>query len=248
MCVEHADALLASRFHCAKERGDRQSPLSMLTEAVPFSNHAMAQVVVSGPQRNGISKTRSMNGITVWRGRTHRVAILLALTFILQSKAHATEEVEGRIVDLSWEVQSRGACEDKNFDGFFEAFVSSPEVRLERTAKFVELRSMRNPSLIAGKSDGTQYQHSFNISLSDYYYTDTVSMNKWKLGTLDWYEDVSVRIKRMPGGNYRIDYSKAVFRDDGEGDSKTFIRNYGPKRAYVFEMRDGCWKLTQDLR
>lgn len=205
------------------------------------------QVVVSGPQKNGIHKARSMNGITVRRERTPQVAILLVLAFILQSKAHAAGE-EGRIVDQSWEAQSRGACEGKNFDGFFEAFVSSPKVRLERTAKSVELRSMKNPSLIVGKIDGTQYEHSFNISLSDYYYADTASMNKWKLGALDWYEDVSVIIKRMPGDAYRIDYSKAVFRDDGEGDSKTFIRNYGPKRAYVFEVRGDCWKLTQDLR
>lgn len=189
-----------------------------------------------------------MNGIIVWNGRTPQVAILLALAFIFQSKAHAAEEVDGRVVDLSWEAQSRGACESKDFDGFFEAYVRSPEVRLERTARFVERRSMKNPSLIVGKSDGAQYQHFFSISLSDYYYGDTVSMNKWRLGAVDWYEDVWVEITQASDDSYRVDYSKAVLHDDGEGDSKTFVRNYGPKRAYVFEMQDGCWKLAQDLR
>lgn len=144
--------------------------------------------------------------------------------------------------------QSHRACESKDFDGFFEAFVRSPEVRLEKTAKFVERRSTKNPSLIVGKSDGAQYQHSFNISLSDCYYADTVSMNKWKSGVVDWYEDVWVEITEVSDDTYRVDYSKAVLHDDGGGDSKTFIRSYGPKRAYVFEVQGDCWKLTQDLR
>lgn len=189
-----------------------------------------------------------MNGIAFWYGWTPQAAILLALAFILQSKTHAAGEIEGRTVDLSWKAQSHRACESKDFDGFFEVFVRSPEVRLEKTAKFVERRSTKNPSLIVGKSDGAQYQHSFSISLSDYYYADTVSMNKWKSGVVDWYEDVWVEISEVSDDTYRVDYSKAVLHDDGGGDSKTFIRSYGPKRAYVFEVQGDCWKLTQDLR
>lgn len=189
-----------------------------------------------------------MNGISLLTGSVPWLVACTSIAFALSPGVHAGERALPRHVDLPWEAQSRGACDSDNFEPFFEAFVRSPQVRMERTAKRVEHRSRADPSKLLGHFAGAQYQELFAISLSDYYYTDTNSMHKWESGKSDRYEDLWVTIEPAADRIYRVHYSKAILRDDGEGDGKTLVRPYGAKRSYLFEMKHGCWQLTQDLR
>ncbi|HYM85585.1 MAG TPA: hypothetical protein VET30_02505 [Pseudoxanthomonas sp.] len=188
-----------------------------------------------------------MNGISL-NGPVKRIFACVPIAFALASGVHTREGDTLQRVDLSWEAQSRSACESDNFESFFEAFVRSPQVRKERTAKSVEHRSLVDPSELLGQIAGIHYQEIFAISLGDYYYVDTVSKHKWESGTLNSYEDLWVDVEPTQDRSYEVQYSKAILRDDGEGDGKTFVRRYGTKKGYVFEMRQGCWELTQDLR
>lgn len=189
-----------------------------------------------------------MTGLFVLTRPAQRIVTCMLIAFALTSGVRAREGDEQQHADLSWEAQSRSACEADNFDSFFEAFVRSPQVRKERTARSVEHRSLANPSELLGQIAGTHYQEIFAISLSDYYYVDTVSKQKWESGALDSYQDLWVDVEPAQDHSYKVKYSKAILRDDGEGDGKTFVRRYGATMGYVFELKQGCWELTQELR
>jgi hypothetical protein len=133
----------------------------------------------------------------------------------------------------SWdEVTSLSAedCTQKGYSSFFEAFVKSDSIKKSHTAPLVKIFSYSGAKEIPDKYD------EFKIGLIDY---------SWVL--VDAAKEVgefqTLNLKKTAKGNsFRVDFQKAEFGADEE-----IIKTFGQPGAYVFEMRNGCWQLTQEF-
>ncbi len=122
------------------------------------------------------------------------------------------------------------ACTQDGYWSFFESFVRSASVRTRYTAEAVSLRSLAQPDLETGRVARQDYS-GFRIALNDY---------QWVLaGTT---QDVDLK-PTQDGNVFRVDYSPVELGPDDE-----VVRVTGAPGAYVFEHKNGCWELTQELR
>ncbi|WP_420137783.1 hypothetical protein [Sphingomonas sp.] len=138
-----------------------------------------------------------------------------------------------------------GACQARNFDTFFDAFVWSPDVRRKYSAPVIEERAFGAPAKPGVKRPASSQR--FEIAMIDFYYVDEASAERWeKQGTP--LVDLALDRKALPGGAWTVTYQSALMKDDGEGDGKTLIRKIGKPKAYIFAWTGGCWKLTQWLK
>ncbi len=134
----------------------------------------------------------------------------------------------------SWdEVTSFSAedCTQKGYSSFFEAFVKSDSIKKSHTAPLVKIFSYSKKKEIPGKYDG------FKIGLVDYtwVYADA---------TKDASDLQTLSLKQTAIGNsLRVDFQKAEFGADEE-----IVKTFGQPGAYVFEIQNGCWQLTQEYR
>jgi hypothetical protein len=124
------------------------------------------------------------------------------------------------------------ACTLEGYWSFFEAFVQSQEVRKIYTSPQIQVRRYSDESAATSK------QHDyFRIGLVDYqwvYLDDSKDESNYDRLDLE---------KTLKNKRFRVDYRKAEFDGDDE-----LVKTFGEPGAYVFEFRDGCWNLTQDLR
>lgn len=121
---------------------------------------------------------------------------------------------------------------EDGFAAFFEQFVYEAPVRAAYSAPTVEVRDIKDPARRIEAPPGP-----FRIALID---------NQWSYDEPD--KDPSeldrIQIKRsLSGDRMRVDFVRAEFSPDEEV-SKTL----GKPEAYVFEFKQGCWQLTQQLR
>jgi hypothetical protein len=137
------------------------------------------------------------------------------------------------------------ACPSSEFDGFFEEFIRSSDVRRRYTGPTIEERSITAPERLGIVRPATP-KH-FDITFVDYTWADAASVQRWEKDSTP-FTKLSLDMKKLPNGNWRVKYQPAIFRDDGEGDSETLIRKIGKPRAYVFAPVGGCWKLVQWLK
>lgn len=133
---------------------------------------------------------------------------------------------------------AEGAC-DKTEDGFasfLEAYIAEPDKRAAYTAPQIELRELKDPSrLIATES--AQQAGPFRIALVDYqwsYFDPAKPDGEMARIQLD---------RKLEGDRMRLDFVKAEFSPDDE-----VVKKLGAPEAYVFEHKQGCWQLTQQLR
>jgi hypothetical protein len=137
------------------------------------------------------------------------------------------------------------ACPGSDFETFFEEFIRSNDVRRRHTGSTIEEGSIAEP-----KGPGKLHPAAperFDVTLVDYTYADAASVQRWEKDRTPFTE-LSLEMKELPSGSWRIEYQPAIFQDDGLGDSKTLIRKTGKARAYVFAPTGGCWKLVQWLK
>lgn len=130
---------------------------------------------------------------------------------------------------------SPDACvkSEDGFAAFFEQFVYEAPVRAAYSAPTVEVRDIKDPA----KRLDAQPPGPFRIALID---------NQWSYDEPEKDPSQLARIKMertLSGDVMRVDFVKAEFTADDEV-SKTL----GKPEAYVFEFKQGCWQLTQQLR
>ncbi|MGI0491534.1 hypothetical protein ACN4EG_06960 [Alkalinema pantanalense CENA528] len=136
-------------------------------------------------------------------------------------------------------------CARDDGRGFVSDFIRQQVVRDAYTANEVEIRDYDNPDLIIETISKDRYD-DFRIGQIDmsYVYRDAATRN------LSPEEQLKTRVKtdfrQVDRNTFRVDYVKAEWVDDGEEGS--FGRTYGAPGAYIFEHRNGCWQLTQELR
>lgn len=152
---------------------------------------------------------------------------------------------------LTW-VQN--ACQSKEFSTFFEHFVQNPAVRAAYTAPQVEIRKLSDPKQVVSTAPAADYK-TLPLSFWDYSYADTASADKFEAGQSETIEFLQLDFQDLPGDGRKVSFVKAEYLDaqgqsvgNPEGIEYERVRTYGDPRAFVFAWRDGCWRLTQDLR
>jgi hypothetical protein len=109
----------------------------------------------------------------------------------------------------------------------------------------VEIRDYQNPSRLLMTISDKNYV-IFKIGAIG---------NKYVMGSLiPFLSDAELlknRLKldfqRINAKTFRVNYIRAEFLNDKKDGDGTLVRTYGNPEAYVFEHRDGCWHLTQQL-
>ena len=123
------------------------------------------------------------------------------------------------------------ACTQKGYWSFFESFVKSEVIRNSHTSPMVEVRSYSTQEKIEGKYD------QFKIGLVDYQWVYlNPAKNESNYDSLDLKE-------KLIGNTFRVDYQKAEYGADDE-----LLKTFGDPGAYLFELKDSCWRLTQEFR
>lgn len=123
------------------------------------------------------------------------------------------------------------ACTQKGYWSFFESFVKSEVIRKSHTSPKVEIRSYSGKTKIEGKYE------KFKIGLFDntWIYIDPAKKTD-TVQRLELKDEVS-------GNTFRVNYQKAEF-----GPDEVLLKTIGKPGAYVFELQNACWRLTQELR
>lgn len=121
------------------------------------------------------------------------------------------------------------ACTREGHWSFFESFVRWDAVRARHTADSVSVRSFAQPDREVGRTLGKDV--GFRIALEDY---------RWVLAGSD--QDLDLQ-PWQEGDVLRVQYTPVELGPDDE-----VVRTLGAPGAYVFERRNGCWELTQELR
>lgn len=125
---------------------------------------------------------------------------------------------------------------DQDFDNFFNAYIYRPELRSRHTSPDIEIRKISDKNNKIGIETKEQNK-PFKIGLIDY---------RWSYVTPDEKADKSDRIEikiHREGDAMQVDFIRAHYTNDD-----TLIETYGAKGAYVFEHKNNCWQLTQELR
>lgn len=144
-------------------------------------------------------------------------------------------------------VDMRNACRHRDFSTFLQYYIGSAAVRQQQTAPQVEQRRFAEPQKPGHRVAASQFP-PFGIGQIDWDYADPASLERWEANPAHKYQLLDVTITELPGGGRKVVYQPGIFRDDGEGDSKTLVRRTGTPAAYVFGWQNDCWQLTQDLR
>ncbi|MGJ7903275.1 hypothetical protein, partial [Lysobacter sp. 1R34A] len=125
---------------------------------------------------------------------------------------------------------------EEGFATFFEQFVYGGNVRSAYTAPQLEIRDLKDPGKLL-ETQTPQQAGPFKIALVDHQWSYDEPGKQ--AGELD-----RVKIDRtLSGDRMRVDFVKAEFSPDEE-----VVKTLGKPEAYVFEFKQGCWQLTQQLR
>lgn len=135
---------------------------------------------------------------------------------------------------------SHGACDksEKSFSAFLNEYVNKRDLREHFMAHKIEIRSFSDPTKKIGIETASQNQ-PFKIGLADHMWS-YIEAGKEK--SPEPYALIQIE-KKFYGESVRINFVKAEFTPEHD-----LIRTYGPMGAYIFEHKQGCWQLTQELR
>lgn len=165
----------------------------------------------------------------------------IALLLAMPPASVSVQETDQRSVNLN---DAAAACIQEDFDGFFEKFVWSADVRRQYTAPTILEGAYTAPAR-PGVRRPADVQR-FEIAMLDYTYVDAASADR---NERDGTPPTHLWLKKTPlaGGGWRVEYQRAITRP-GEGDGVEIIRKIGTPRAYVFVPVAGCWRLERWLK
>lgn len=135
---------------------------------------------------------------------------------------------------------TEGACNktEDDFWSFFQDYVNREDVRARYTAPTIEIRSYADPKKVLG-SEAVQGNGAFKIGLVD---------NMWsyiepsRADDDTPYDRVELDLRNQ-GDFMRMNFSKAEYAPNDD-----LIKKFGAPGAYVFQHKDNCWQLVQELR
>jgi hypothetical protein len=172
---------------------------------------------------------------------------------VTQNKS-STTQIRDAISGGDLRKSTNVACALEEYKSFFWHFVrgrdyQNNEMRHTYTWSDVQIRDYQDPSKLLGVISKKNYD-AFKIGLIDYalVYVDPSTKN---LSVSEQLKNrLKIDIKRLDQKTFRVDYIQAEFAVDPEAEDNNgaLIRTYGQPGAYIFEHRQGCWNLTQDLR
>lgn len=167
--------------------------------------------------------------------------MMLAIALALTAPFPSGQDAEQRAVNLN---EAAAACIQKDFDGFFEKFAWSADVRRRYSAPAILEGSYAAPARPGVRRPADPQR--FEIAMMDYNYVDAASAARWER---DGTRPRHLWLKKTPiaGGAWRVEYQNAITRP-GEGDGVEIIRRIGTPRAYIFVPVAGCWRLARWLK
>lgn len=134
----------------------------------------------------------------------------------------------------------QGICDknEKSFSAFLNEYVNKRDIREQFMAHEIEIRSFSDPTKKIEIETSAQ-NRPFKIGLVNHMWS---YMEAEKDKSSEPYAFIKID-KKLHGESMRVDFVKAEFTPDHD-----LIRTYGPMGAYIFEHKQGCWQLTQELR
>ena len=147
-------------------------------------------------------------------------------------------------------------CSPEEFKSFFELFVrdaldrdkyiSSP-VQDKYISSPVQIRDYQDPSLLVMVIGDKDYV-DFRIGAIGNKYGNLAPFTKYPSNAELLKNRLKLDFQRIDAKTFRVNYISAEFLNDKKEGEGTLVRTYGSPEAYIFEHRDGCWRLTQSLR
>jgi hypothetical protein len=141
-------------------------------------------------------------------------------------------------------------CARENYQQFFWPFVqdndgSNHKIRSRYSADKIQVRDYNDPNQVLEVIEKQDYQ-GFKIASLDY----TLVYDDPAITDPNAKARLKREVKRIDDNTFRVDYVRAEFEVDPEAEDNNgkLIRTYGAPGAYIFEHRQGCWTLTQELR
>lgn len=136
----------------------------------------------------------------------------------------------------SWTNQADGACEATDFDGFFEAFIMSPMVRVSHMArKAVMVRQKQRQPILPGQySPPLQKDLSLEGIHSRYLLNETSGAGA---------AAVNIDVMPIAKGGYRVTWSRAEVDPSGPS-----AKGQDDAGWLLFARRRGCWTLVEEGR
>jgi hypothetical protein len=153
--------------------------------------------------------------------------------------------------------QTQGArsvpCSTSEFPYFFRVFVRGLDDIMPRSAvraahvwTQVEIRNYQKPSELITTVPKQDYD-SFRIGLMHnlWIYLDPAVPSY-----SDNYPRLQVKFKTINRQKVRVEYQQAEYASvkKGRTTEERLVKTFGKPGAYIFEHRNACWRLTQELR
>ena len=141
-------------------------------------------------------------------------------------------------------------CAPDEYKAFFEKFVwgkdeQGNDIRAMYTADRIEVRNYDNPDQVLEVL--RRQDDEFSINLVDNQWVQLVPSPVDNSP----YTRLNLNIDRISADTFRVDYIKAQYKYTGDvtgTESEEIVQTFGTSAAYIFQHRNGCWRLTQKLR
>ncbi|BAY59149.1 hypothetical protein NIES2135_60260 (plasmid) [Leptolyngbya boryana NIES-2135] len=141
-------------------------------------------------------------------------------------------------------------CAPDEYKLFFEKFVlgkdeQGNDIRAMYTADLIEVRNYDNPDQVLEVL--RRQDDEFSIDLVDTRWVQLVASPVDNSP----YTRLNLNIDRISSDTFQVDYIKAQYKYTGDvtgTESEEIVQTFGNSAAYIFQHRNGCWRLTQKLR
>jgi hypothetical protein len=144
-------------------------------------------------------------------------------------------------------------CSTSEFPYFFRVFVRGLDDIMPRSAvraahvwNQVEIRNYQKPSELTATVPKQDYD-GFRIGLLQnlWIYLDPAIPSY-----SDKYPRLQVKFKTINRQKVRVEYQQAEYASvkNGQTTQERLVKTFGKPGAYIFEHRNACWRLTQELR
>ena len=147
----------------------------------------------------------------------------------------------------SWSKDAKKACENRDFQQFFEAFVNAPpKQKLYISPKLSVSKNGKSKQVKANAYSGLPIAVIDNQWVTRATANDVVAHPN---GTTKPWEYLDLEFNTASDGRVRIDWVRMGYKDGSpsdEGDNST--GPYGQPGYVIFSPVKGCWQLVQDTQ
>jgi hypothetical protein len=183
-----------------------------------------------------------------------RKYLVLLLLFLWQMAASSAVQAVSQNSDPSLTPttsERKVPCSTAEFNYFFRVFVRGLDdvmprsvVRKAHVWSQVEVRSYQDPRKLLATVPQEKYD-GFKIGLL---YNLWIYLDPQIPSYSDSYPRLQVNFKTINRRKVRVEYRQAEYVPIPKTNRERLVRTFGEPGAYIFEHREGCWRLTQELR